>query len=252
MAIKLGKKAARFDPRTLRMSKYLTAAALPSIGAEVSWYTKISTWPMYMNDTLGDCVPAAAGHTIEQWDFYSGNGKPLPTNPQIISAYEAIGGYVPGNPSTDNGCDMLTAVKYWQKTGIAGHKIDAFVSVNPQDFNEVKAAIALFGNVYLGLQLPISAQGATSWTVPDGGVNSADGQPGSWGGHCVPIMAASPQSLTVITWGAPLKMSHNFMFDYADEAYALLSPDWINSQGVSPGNFNLAALQADLALLKTV
>ena len=34
---------------------------------------------------------------------------------------------------------------------------------------------------------------------------------------------------------------------YADEAFAVLSPDWINKKvGTSPSGFNMAALQADL------
>jgi hypothetical protein len=228
------------------MSRYRVASL--TVPQEVSWVTKVENWPMMLNDTLGDCVPAAMGHMVEQWSTYAGSPV-IPTNAQVLSAYEAIGGYVPGDPSTDNGCDMLTALNYWRQTGIAGHKIFAFVQVNPLDADEIREAIYLFGNVFTGLALPISAQGEDAWTVPPGGKSSPNGSPGSWGGHCVPSVADSPQSRTVVTWGEVLKMSPNFFIDYVDELYAVLSLDWIESNGLSPSQFNLAQLQADLEIV---
>jgi len=44
-----------------------------------------------------------------------------------------------------------------------------------------------------------------------------------------------------MTWG--------FLHTYADEAFAVLSPDWIAKTGLAPNHFNLSQLQADLAAL---
>jgi hypothetical protein len=44
-------------------------------------------------------------------------------------------------------------------------------------------------------------------------------------------------------------MSHNFFGDYCDEAYAVLSPDWLTAKGNSINGLNLAALQRDIAAL---
>jgi hypothetical protein len=112
----------------------------------------------------------------------------------------------------------------------------------------VRVAVKLFGNCYVGLALPLSAEGEDAWTVPAGGAYG-DGSPGSWGGHCVPIVAYSPLTLTCITWGQRLKMSWNFFEDYCDEAYAVLTHDWIEANGLSPSQFNLAQLSKDLAAL---
>ena len=135
---KLGKTKARKDPRTLQLSNYVMVATIPDIPEEVSWITHVNHWPMYGNDSVGDCVAAAAGHHIQQWTNYAGNE--ICVSPQdVIKTYEDVGGYVPGDPSTDNGMNMLTYLKYWRKTGVGGHKIMAFVSVNPKDDLEVKA-----------------------------------------------------------------------------------------------------------------
>lgn len=248
--IKLGKLPPRVDRRTLKFSDYRSAAKI-TIPAEVSWVTKVPSWPMYLNDTLGDCVIAAAGHMVQQWNFYAGRPTVKLSDSDILKGYEAVGGYDPtqtqpdGSNPTDNGCNMIDALNYWRKTGFGGHKILAYVSIDPTKPQELFEAILLFGNAYLGLGLPISAQNETAWTVPNGGA-TGNGSPGSWGGHCVPAMAASQKSRTVISWGGKYKMSPNFDFDYCDESYALLSSEWLETTGRSPSGFDIAALMVDL------
>lgn len=244
---KLGRKPVRLDPRTLKLSKYLKAK-LPPTPDEVSWITKLTAalpLPMYLNDSIGDCVEAAAGHMIEQWNFYAGHPQ-QPSDQDILKAYSDVSGYVPGDPSTDNGTDMLSFLKYWRKVGVGGHKIRAFVTVNWLNDDEIRAAILYFGNLYIGVALPTSAQGQSSWTVPDGGTESSAGGPGSWGGHCIPVVAASPITRTCITWGETLKMSHNFLEDYCEEAYAVLSDEWLTATGLSASGVDMFTLQADL------
>jgi len=239
---KLGKSPAKHDRRTLQFSKYRT---LPPVPAEVSWVTHLSRLGIMLNDTLGDCTCAAAGHMIQQWTTYSIGAPVIPPDPTILKAYEDVGGYVPGDPSTDNGCAMLDVLNYWRKTGIDSHTIHAYVQVNPKNLDEVREAIYLFGNVYVGVNLPLTVQGAPSWTVGTG----PNAVPGSWGGHCIPAVAMSPETITVITWGSLLKMSHNFLGQYCDEMFAVLSLDWLGRNGTAPDGFNLTQLQSDLAAL---
>ena len=49
-----------------------------------------------------------------------------------------------------------------------------------------------------------------------------------------------------MTWGKLLRMSWNFWETYVDEAYAIVSQDYL-ARGVNPNGFNLAELQSDLA-----
>lgn len=253
---RLGKKAPKIDTRTFALSKYLKLkvpkVVLPPVPTETSWITNVpGQWPMYLNDQLGDCVVAAMGHMIQQWSFYSTGNKISVTDQQVLATYEILGGYQPGNPSTDNGVVMLDALNWWRQTGFAGHKILAYMSVDWNNLTEVFQAIQLFGNVFLGVALPVTTQGKDDWTITGQGPNGNDPNAavGSWGGHCIPIMAASPQTLSVVSWGQRLKMSHNFLSDYAEEAYVVLSPDWFSKLGESPGNFDLNALTEDLAQL---
>ena len=54
----------------------------------------------------------------------------------------------------------------------------------------------------------------------------------------------------MVTWGALQVMTWSFWEAYCDEAYAILSADYINGQKQAPQGFNLQQLQADLADLK--
>ena len=65
----------------------------------------------------------------------------------------------------------------------------------------------------------------------------------------MPVVAYDQTGLTVVTWGALKRMTWGFWGAYVDEAYALLSSDWIETDLLAPSGFNLAALQSDLAFL---
>jgi len=66
----------------------------------------------------------------------------------------------------------------------------------------------------------------------------------------VPVVAYDANGLTVVTWGALKQMTWGFWQAYCDEAYALLSPDWLKANDVAASGFDLAQLNADLNALK--
>jgi hypothetical protein len=114
-------------------------------------------------------------------------------------------------------------------------------------------SVFIFEGCYIGVQLPISAQAQVqnhhTWSVPPGGT-TGDGAKGSWGGHAIPVVAYDARGVTVVTWGALQRMTWSFWEAYCDEAYAILSKDYLNKKKISAEGFNLEQLQADLADLK--
>ncbi len=243
MTYKLGKLPAKHDPRTLMMTDYLDSK-LPIPPAEVGWTSKIHRWPMMGNDAAGDCVFAGGAHAIQQWTAYS--GKPVtPSDAEVIAAYSAFTGYDPADPSTDVGTNELDFLKHWRKTGFWGHKIEAFIGLQPRSQLELKDAIWFFGNVFLGIALPRSIQGQKVWAVPPGGP-VGDGEPGSLGGHCVIGVYADLRGVSLVTWGGIQRATYEFMECYTDEAYAILSRDWLNTDELTPGGVSLLSLEHDL------
>jgi hypothetical protein len=243
---KLGKTAPKHDPRTLRLADYLHSTTLPVPPGVKEYASKVATWPMMMNDTIGDCTCAAAGHMIEQWTTYASQAF-VPTDEQIVAAYSAVSGYDPATGDNDNGAALTDVLKLWRTKGIAGHKIMAYASLEPTNHSQVEDSLYLFGNVYIGLALPLSVQGQKVWSVPASGPEG-DAAPGSWGGHAVPVVAYDHRGLTVVTWGALQTMTWYFFETYCDEAYAVLSQDWIEKTNhLSPSQFDLNALRQDVA-----
>jgi hypothetical protein len=110
----------------------------------------------------------------------------------------------------------------------------------------VQTAAWLFGGLYIGLQMPLIAQVQPVWDWT--GSLSGPALPGSWGGHAVDVVRYDRDGLTVVTWGRLQELTWSFWGRYCDEAYCILSDDFLK-QGKAPNGFDLAALEADLALV---
>lgn len=242
---KLGKKPPRIDSRTLKIERYF-APTLPAPPPRVDWSRGFNfNYGMMLNDTLGDCTEAKKGHAVQVWTICNGRMVTVPDS-VVLTAYETDGGYVPGDPSTDNGEDMLTNLNDWRQNGFGGNALQAFAAINFASFASVAQSIYLFGLVDIGFNVPQSAMDQNAagqiWDVVanDGGIV---------GGHdvVVPMFDAPSQTLTCITWGMRQQMTWAFFLKYCDEAYTLLAPDWLQRGGIDPSGFNMAALQADLA-----
>jgi hypothetical protein len=208
----------------------------------------VTVWPMYYNNEYGDCTCAAAGHMVQNWTANAGNEVTLPQQ-AILTFYEH---FVGTPPPADAGCNMLAVLKYWRQKGLGGHKVQAFTSLELTNQLEAQTATYLFGSVYIGVSLPdFAVQGdmlTVPWVVPAGGpVGNA--APNPQNGHCIPAVAYDAENLYIVTWGELKAMSWGFYNAYADEAYGVISEDFIEPSGDTAAGFNLAALKADLAKL---
>lgn len=240
---KLGKNPARHDARTFAYARYRTGLVTPP--AQAHWGHGLS-FAMLANDKYGDCVEAGFSHMVQIWGDRA--GKPfVPDDTEVIDAYTAITGFNPNDPSTDQGTDMLTAVKYWKATGMAGQMVSAYATVNPLNRDQVSESIAWYGGLYIGMQLPKSAQSQVGkvWAVGTG----PDAAAGSWGGHCVPLCGYDAKSLWCVTWGALQELTWDFLATYCDEAFVLLAQEWVAASGEAPCNLAWGQLMADLANL---
>lgn len=243
---KLGKLPAKFDKRTLRFGAYIEKGLAPPPPAK-DYSTAVSSWPMMGNDQTGDCTCAAAGHMIQEWTANNGAQRIIP-DADVLTFYNH---FAKGNP--DAGANMLDVLKYWRKGGLDGDKIAAFTQLELKSDVEVMDAINIFGNCYIGVCLPDFAVApgtdflATPWVVPPQGP-VGDAAPNPSNGHCIPAVGYDQHNLYVVTWGSLKSMSWQFYEAYAEEAYAVLSQDWIDKKlGRAPSGYNLAQLTSDLA-----
>ncbi|SPF51234.1 hypothetical protein SBF1_50118 [Candidatus Desulfosporosinus infrequens] len=249
--MKLGKKPFKPSHKDLLYKNY-RGTALPPIPATFGHQALVSNYGMLANDTLGDCVIAGSDHAVELWTA-EGSKQAQFTDANAIADYSAITGYNPNDPNSDQGTDIRTALEYMRTTGMIDangirHKIGAYLALDQTNFNEILEAAFLLSDVKLGIQVPSTAQDQFSagqpWTVVPGATIE--------GGHDVEFDGWDGTWISVITWGAVQKMSKEFFETYCDEAWAQLSTEMLNGQGLSLEGFNLTQLQADLAALTSV
>ncbi len=243
--MKLGRVRACPDPRAPALATLWHAPA--EAPAAIDWFSRVPTWPMMANDTVGDCTAAAIGHVIMQWTCYTDHAPVVMGDDAVLALYSAVSGYVPGDPATDRGALCADMLRYWMGPGVATpdggpDRLVGAASVAPADFAAVRAAIATFGNLYTGLALPITAQTEDIWAA-------TGAAPGSWGGHCVPLVGFDTTGPICVTWGALKRMTWDFWRAYAEEAYALLSPDWLRATGTDPAGLDWAALATAMAAM---
>ncbi len=229
----------------VKLSDHLSAAALPPTPAVVDYASKVRTWPMYLNDQLRDCTCAGIGHSVQAWTAYAKGLVTLP-NSAILDLYERMG-YVPGDPSTDQGAVEQDVLAEVHKNGIGGHKILAYAQVNHTNPEEMKTALNLFGSLYLGAQMPQSAMDQTNAGQPWSPV------PGSpiEGGHCFVAQrwdnSAAP--IEVVTWGQLQRVTDAWWEANGMEAWAVITQDWFAANGKTVTGLDLVQLGDDFAVL---
>lgn len=197
-------------------------------------------WGMLGNDTVGDCTIAGLAHK-RIGDVWANAGTILEvTTPEVLSFYENFG-YRPDDPSTDQGAVCQQVLETWQRLGFLGEKPLAFARINLRSATELRQAIALFGQVYVGIDVPESAMqqfnDGEPWTVV---ANSP-----IEGGHCVTFGAYDKDGVTAVTWGTLQKADWGFVKAYGKEAYVLISTDDYDPKtGKNRDGLNGAALES--------
>jgi hypothetical protein len=236
----------------------------------------VASYPMLLNDQLGDCTVAGILHACQAVSALSGRnpGGASFSDDEALKVYSAVSGYVNGNPGTDVGATLADVCNYGVKTGFVDvngdvHKLAGWAEIG--DFTNlalVKKALYTFGTVYLAVSLPQSAEdqfnAESPWT-------SVPGSP-SVGGHCINLqfdalfagdsdaverLIASAQAGVdpgsnpgldvedIVTWGQKQKCSIGFLKNCLVEAVVPVFEDWVSAtNGKSPSGLDLNGLLA--------
>jgi hypothetical protein len=241
---RLGKFPVRTDVRTLHVARYVDRAELPAPPPALDLADRVGDWPMYANDRIGDCTIAAAGHMVEAWTAES-RGRPVAVSERsVLDAFDHVKRIDPA--TGEEGAVVLDVLGYWRRQGIGPHRIGAYAQVPVHDHELARASAWLFGGLYVGVELPLTAREQPVWDWT--GTLDGPARPGSWGGHAVDLVRYGQDGLTVVTWGKLQDVSWEFWDRYCDEVYAILSNDFL-AHGKAPNGFDLAALKADLQLV---
>jgi len=204
-----------------------------------------SGWP-----GCGDCTEAGKAHALMNANYYFSNETntvPIPTANAVVEQYCIAQGCTPAqlfaDPNTyDNGEDEVTTLTNWCKTVEYGTKLAFTAPVDVKSQKDIKNGIYLGGGLYIGIQLPQSAeeQFPNKWTW----------QPSSpsLGGHCVWLTGYTDDYVALVTWGALIQCTWQFLLNVIDEAHALVLPQTV-SAGKSPTGLLIPKWESDLNAL---
>jgi hypothetical protein len=213
---------------------------------------------MYLNDRQGDCTCAGAGNILR----IDSDGALQITNGDVEIGYIAVTGeegaaFNPATGQNDNGCAELDVLDYWVKTGFGGNRLLGHAGVRVSNIAQIRRALHLTGPLYPGFQLSTDQQTQPIWAP-------GAAAPGSWGGHCpplvdwytqiplglhiggVPIAPNLGQILAFATWGALKPGTEPYIPFACDEVHALITDVWLKRNEGNPA-INLVALKAYLA-----
>lgn len=250
--VKLGRRRPAAPPK-LHLHNYLMRPGLPAPPSTEDWSPAAtgSLSDIYENDTLGDCVIAGGWHLLGVWTGNAGH-LVVGTDAQITADYSAIGGYVPGDPSTDQGCDEQTALNYWVANGfngVANSELAGWVGVDATKKELLQQAIYLFENAYFGIELPDAY--INPFPSAPGFVWDVAGHPDPKNGHCIVGVGYNAQGIIIDTWGMLGTLTWAAAAKYmvtsaGGEAYTLVSQEQlIAAQAKAPNGLDWATLMAD-------
>lgn len=249
------KKGVVHDPRTFHLRQFMEGLPDPP---DQSYVGREEPIRMYGNDRYGSCTCTAHGHRIDVQEKSARQDEIQLSTEDVLRVYSAVTGFDPDDWHTDNGAYMLDINNYMVKTGMGReadgttHKIGAYAKISLNDVTEWKVASWMFGGVYFGAWLPLTAadqinSGKNYWRVEDG----ERAEPGSWGGHAMHALGYSSGSIVLATWGQRLRATWEWLATYCDEAYVLISEDFLRSGGETPHGFNVDELNSMLLRLVT-
>jgi len=239
--VALGRNIPRAHTPRFSMDRFVRSSVLDVPPATVDYSPKAmaSLSRMFKNDALGCCVISGANH-MEGVETGNAGSIYLPSDDQIVKEYTAIGGYVPGDPSTDQGSDEDTAINFYTTHGFGnGTKLLGSLTVNAASKLSLMTASYCFENVLLCACLP------DKWISPfpsgPGFVWDVAGPPNTKNGHAFTVVGYNAQGAIISTWGMLGIITWAAMAMYCvpanyGSANTVLTPDQILRGQAKAGN----------------
>ena len=261
-----GFKLGKHDPVESPFGEFKSyfAASLGAAPSSAHWGGKVTVpWGMLANGpdstvTLpgtpsgwggaGDCVEAFKIHALLNANYdEDGPVEPDADSNDAVLQYCAAQGCTPAqlfaDPTQyDNGEDMTNSLVGWSKATEYGCKLAFTSTVGIKNLDDIRNAIALGGGVGIGIQLPQSAedQFPNEWTW----------QPSSpiLGGHAIWLCGYTEDYVALVTWGALIQATWQFIQNTIDEGHVVILPQMV-AAGKTPSGLLLAKWEADLKAL---
>lgn len=230
---------------SLHLGNYLTGV-IPSHPAWADYLAALNGgWQVLGNNQYGDCMSVTWANSRRLVTATLTGQVDYPSLDQVIAFYKTQN---PAFPSEDNGMDMQTALETLvNEGGPDGVKAICFAQIDPTNVEEVKAAIAIFGFVYVGVNVQYHNMNEFdlgmpwTWSVSDG---VDGGHAILTGGYGTPGPGALGGDERFITWGQETSFTDEFWQYGVEECWVVIWPEHLGTKEFMEG-VNLQDLAAD-------
>ena len=225
----------------LRFGLFRDALVIPEHPAQYNSIANIGGWQILGNDRYGDCVAVTWATIRRIITTLDDNNGVYPGIDQVLEFYRTQNpNFDPnGSPSTngpgsrsDGGMDIQTALEYLVNTGGPdGVKALAFAKVDHTNVEEVRAALAVFDFLWIGLNVTDQNEREfpnTPWSM-NGSV---------LGGHSVTGTGYDPSKFIMETWAHQSYLATDFVQNGSgsgpgvEEAWIVIWPEHAQRLGV--------------------
>jgi hypothetical protein len=257
LALKYGRRPPKNAP-ALKFSSILAQTA-PAHPAREDYLARLTGWQMLGNDVAGDCN-AVTWANMRRLVTATLSKENYPSQAEVWQFYETQNpGFNPdGTADTDGpgsqhdqGMEIQTGLEYLHSSGGPdGVKAVAFAKVDPTNLDEVKAALAIFGGLWLGITVLDANQKEfqenKAWTDVAG--SAIDG------GHAILGGGYTTGDIKFITWAKETEFAKSFWngavqgTQLVDEAWVVIWPEHLGTTEFEQG-IDQAQLSADYQAL---
>lgn len=221
------------------LSNYMRAS-LPLAPRSFDYSTRVQSYPMALNDQLGDCTMAGVIHLLQLAYAEVGETFQYPGDDVVRDTYMHL------TNGQDTGLVEHQVLQTWMNDGLFGTKIVAYAPLDIKNQKELSAACYAFGGIYLGVEMPTIAEQQFEAHQP---WHLTEQNPEPAGGHCVVVTGSNRFGMDMITWGAEDSMTWSWWERYGSEAWVVIPEIFVEANHGPVWSIDISTLQADIKTL---
>lgn len=239
MAYRFGRKPPVNKP-ALMLASFMTGITPPHPD-KVDYLAQLDHWAMLGNDQYGDCV-AVTWANVRRLVTAKLSVEDYPDMNQVEALYKTQNPtFDPSSPgdSGDQGMSIQLCLEHLTKD-VEGVRAICFAKVDHRNEDEVKAAIALFGYVWVGINVQAANMAQFDEGVPWDYIADSPIE----GGHSIIVGGYNSDSRrdeNFITWAKETAFTSDFWTHLVEEAWVVVWPEHLGTRSFQQG-VNVTAL----------
>jgi hypothetical protein len=193
-------------------------------------------WKLLGNDFYGNCAAVLAANLVRQLTAHL-DTEYYPTQEEVFELYKTqnprwspgVIDPTTGLPDPGKGMDLQTLLEWWHTHTWGSQRVLAFAQVHPQEIDECRAALAIFGNLCLGVKLTQVNLDQFDHNLPwdYNPINPIKGLHGVFSGG----YTGSPyEDICIVTWGKTVTLTDAFFANQVIVAYVVITPENLGTE----------------------